>query len=151
MEESLKLLEYYKEKFDLEAVDANNLSPLILAYIGDSVYDTCVRHYVISHFHGNINKVNRKKVNMVCAKAQSDIVMHFLETDFLSEKEMDILRRGRNAKSVSRSKNASVQDYRRATGFEALIGYCYLMGEFERLIEIEAEGINYLCETENLH
>ena len=139
-------IKLYKEKLDLKAVDVQTTSPLILAYIGDCIYDFAVREYVVTHFPGSINAINRKKTEFVCAHAQSEIMGFIIAKEILTPEEMSIYRRGRNQKSVTHSKNSSIQEYRRATGFEALIGYLYLTEQYERLLEIEALGIHHLRE-----
>lgn len=150
MEESLNhFLEFYKQKMDLGAVDVNELSPLVLAYIGDAVYDLCIREYVLSHGSRQINKMNKHKTALVCARAQSELIGWLISENLLTEREIGIFKRGRNTKSVTHSKNSSIQDYRRATGFEALIGALYLEEELERMIELIAKGIEHLCDTKN--
>lgn len=139
-------IKLYKEKLDLKAVDVQTTSPLILAYIGDCIYDFAVREYVVTHFPGSINAINRKKTEFVCAHAQSEIMGFIIAREILTPEEMSVYRRGRNQKSVTHSKNSSIQEYRRATGFEALIGYLYLTKQYERLLEIESLGIKHLRE-----
>lgn len=110
-------------------------SPLVLAYIGDSVYEVYVRSRVIEeHEDMPAYKLHRQSIEYVKAHAQSNS-MEVLES-LLSEKELAVYKRGRNAKSATVPKNADLTDYRRATGFEALVGYLYLSGENERLEEI---------------
>lgn len=150
MEESLRIfLDFYKEKMDLKAVDVNELSPLVLAYIGDAVYDLCVREYVLSHGSRQINKMNKHKTELVCAHAQSELVTWLIGEGLLTEREIGMFKRGRNTKSVTHSKNSSIQDYRRATGFEALIGMLYLEEQLARMIELIARGIEHLCDMKN--
>lgn len=141
--------ELYKQKLNLKAVDVQTTSPLILAYIGDCVYDLAVREYVVSHYPGSVNSINRMKTEFVCAHAQSEIMGYMIGNDLLTDEEMSIYRRGRNQKSVTHSKNSSIQEYRRATGFEALIGYLYVTAQYERLIEFESMGINHLQELKD--
>ncbi len=110
-------------------------SPLVLAYIGDSVYEVFTRKKVLE---GNPNlpahKLHKENVKYVKAKAQSN-AMEKIEP-MLQESELAIYKRGRNAKSATVPKNADLTDYRRATGFEALIGFLELSGQHERLVEI---------------
>ena len=121
-----EIFKLYKEKLNLKAVDVQTTSPLILAYIGDCLYDLAVREYVVSNFPGVVNAVNQKKTTFVCAHAQSEIMGYLIGQGVLTDEEMSVYRRGRNQKSATHSKNSSIQEYRRATGFEALIGYLYL-------------------------
>lgn len=110
------------------------LSPLQLAYIGDAVYDLMVRTYLIGINNLSVNELHKESVKYVKAKAQADII-HYIE-DKLTEEEWNIVKRGRNAKSGSTPKNANLQDYKYATGFETLIGYLYLTGQNKRIMEI---------------
>ena len=117
-----------------DKLDIKEISPSVLAYVGDAVYEMYIRTYMVSHGGNNPHKLHRKSVGFVKAKAQSEILLAIYEE--LSEEEMDIARRGRNAKSGKIPKNADVSDYRHATGFEALIGYLYLTGKTTRLEDI---------------
>lgn len=110
-------------------------SPLVLAYIGDSVYEVFTRKKLLSQ-NPNLpaHKLHKENVKYVKAKAQSD-AMERIEP-ILTEQELAIYKRGRNAKSGTVPKNADLTDYRRATGFEALIGFLELSGQNERLLEI---------------
>lgn len=111
------------------------LSPLVLAYIGDSVYEMYVRNRIVSqHPDMPAYKLHKIAIKYVCAKAQSHSILA-LETE-LTDAECAVYKRGRNAKSATVPKNAEVVDYRRATGFEALVGYLYLNDEKQRLIHI---------------
>lgn len=110
------------------------LSPLQLAYIGDAVYDLMVRTYLIGISNLSVNDLHKESVEYVKAKAQADII-HSIE-DKLTEEEWNIVKRGRNAKSSSIPKNANLQDYKYATGFESLIGYLYLTEQNKRIMEI---------------
>ncbi|MGI6585666.1 MAG: Mini-ribonuclease 3 [Lutisporaceae bacterium] len=118
----------------LSLSDVKMLNPLVLAYAGDSVYDTFVRTLLVSGGHGQVAKLHKMSVEFVKAKAQADILGKINE--LLTPEEQDIVRRGRNTKSTTMPKNADVFDYRYATGFEALIGFLYLTGQIERLMEI---------------
>ncbi len=117
--------------------EPSQYAPLALAYIGDGVYELYVRNRVISENPDMpAHKLHLQSVKYVKAHAQSNSI-HALE-GILSEEEMAIFKRGRNAKSPTVPKNANLTDYRHATGFEALIGYLYLSGENERLNELMA-------------
>ncbi len=144
-----EMIKLYKEKLNIKAVDVQTTSPLLLAYIGDGLYDLAVREYMVSNFPGSVNAINHKKTTFVCAHAQSEIMGYFIGQELLTEEEMAVYRRGRNQKSQTHSKNSSIQEYRRATGFEALIGYLYLSEQYERMIELEARGIAHLQELED--
>jgi ribonuclease-3 family protein len=124
----------------LSASDVKMLNPLVLAYAGDSVYDTFVRTLLISGGHGQVAKLHKMSIEFVKAKAQADILGEINE--LLTPEEQDIVRRGRNTKSSTMPKNADMLDYRYATGFEALIGYLYLTGQIDRLMEVIRMVIN---------
>ena len=112
--------------------EARRLNPLQLALIGDGAYELFIRDYIISNnTELSAHKIHREAINYVKAKSQSDI-MHGIE-DLLTEEESYIYKRGRNAKSATVPKNADVRDYRMATGFEALVGYLYLINDEKRL------------------
>lgn len=113
----------------------SQFSPLALAYIGDGVYELFVRTKVIEE-HENLpaNKLHKKTVQYVKAHAQANSIDAMLT--HLTEDETAVYKRGRNAKSNTTPKNADMADYRKATGFEALIGFLYLSGENERLNEL---------------
>ena len=115
-----------------------SLNPLTLAYIGDAVYELYVREHIICEGEMSPGKMNRAAVGQVRAEAQSALVRR-LEPLF-TEEEADIYRRGKNAKSHTHAKHASLADYHRATGLEAVLGYLYLMGNQERLHQLLTEG-----------
>ena len=121
-----------------------NLSPLALAYVGDSIYDFRVRDYLCRRYQENLNRVNSRKTKLVCAKAQSDLMGYLIEEKLLTEEELSVYRRARNHKSQSHSKNSSITDYRRATGFEAFLGYLYYAGKIYRLISLVEKGLEHL-------
>ena len=125
---------YILEKFQKKQQDIRTYSPLTLAYIGDGVYDLVIRSLVVAEGNTQANHLHKKTSSMVKANAQSRMVEILLP--ILTEEETAVYKRGRNAKSPTMAKNATVSDYRRATGFEALMGYLYLNDEFERLLEL---------------
>lgn len=120
---------------NFEKGDVMALNPLVLAYIGDAVYEMFVRTMVIaSNPESTVHKMHVKSTEFVKAHAQFDILNRISPS--LTEEELNIVKRGRNSKSGFVPKNADVVEYRMATGFEALIGYLYLTGNNKRLIEI---------------
>lgn len=128
---------------------ASQYSPLVLAYIGDSVYEVYVRTRVIEeHSDMPAYKLHRLTVQYVKAHAQSDSMIEIEK--ILNEKEISVYKRGRNAKSATVPKNADLTDYRRATGFEALIGYLYLEQETDRLNEIMALAYETVCRKQDI-
>lgn len=130
-----------KERFHLPQVDVMTYSPLALAYIGDGIYDLIIRTIVVGQGNTKASKLHLATSRLVKAHAQSEM-MRLLEPE-LTEMERDIYRRGRNAKSPTMAKNATMTDYRRATGFEALMGYLYLTDQMDRiytLVELALTG-----------
>jgi ribonuclease-3 family protein len=123
-----------REVFSIEEQDIRTYSPLTLAYIGDGIFDLVIRSIVVDRGNTSANQLHRKTSRIVNAHSQA--VMAEALLDHLTEKEADIYRRGRNAKSHTMAKNATVSDYRSATGFEALMGYLYLTGQMERLLTL---------------
>lgn len=117
-------------------INPNELSPLTLAFIGDTVFDLLVREDIICDANRPANDLHNLAVKKVKASAQAEFAEKLMPN--LSEKEMSVFKRGRNAKSGHLPKNASQSDYHMATGFEALFGYLYLTGEIERIKELYA-------------
>lgn len=112
----------------------NELSPLTLAFIGDTVFDLLVRENLICEANRPANDLHNLAVQKVKASAQAAFVEKILP--YLTEKEVAVYKRGRNAKSGHLPKNASQSDYHKATGFESLIGYLYLSNEIERIKDL---------------
>lgn len=126
----------------------SQMNPLVLAFVGDSVFDLFIRSRLVMKKNESAHKLHVKATAYVKAAAQSRIAAAVL--DQLTEEEKAVFRRGRNAKSATIPKNADIQDYRRATAFEAVVGYLYLLGRNERLTQllnmaaeaIEQEGVH---------
>ena len=114
--------------------EVNQLSPLVWAYIGDCVYEVFIRTNLVNNSTAKPHRLHIETIKYVKAKAQADILARI--KDSLTEKEKEIVRRGRNAENHHVAKNASVAEYSKATAFEALIGYLYLTKQDERLKEI---------------
>lgn len=114
--------------------DTENLSPLTLAFIGDTVFDLFVREQLICRANRPVNALHSNATALVKASSQSRAMDKII--DSLSDKELTVFKRGRNAHTNHKAKNASDRDYHRATGLEALFGYLYLKGEIERLREL---------------
>ena len=132
---------YIREQFYIPKKDLKTYSPLTLAYIGDGIYDLVIRSVVVDRGNMGAGRLHQATSQLVKAHAQSEM-MHAIEPQ-LTEEEKDVFRRGRNAKSPTMAKNATMADYRRATGFEALMGYLYLKDEFERLVELVKCGLDH--------
>ena len=116
------------------------LSPQTLAFIGDTVYDMLAREYLVCEANRPVGELNKRKVKLVNCKTQSDAVKQLMSD--LTEDEVDVYKRGRNAFTKNTPKNADVADYHAATGIEALFGYLYLNGEINRLNELFEKIIN---------
>lgn len=142
MGESLSIYGILKDSFELKENDIRSYSPLTLAYIGDAVYEIIIRTIVVSDGNTQVNKMHKKSSNLVKAETQANIIKAIM--DDLSEEELGYYKRGRNAKSYTSAKNATISDYRMATGFEALIGYLYLTGQTNRMTDIVKMGMERL-------
>ncbi len=126
--------------FDAEKPDIKTYSPLTLAYIGDGIFDLVIRTLVVCGGNAPVNTLHGHTSHIVKASTQAAFAEAIEEE--LTEEEENVMRRGRNAKSHTTAKNASVHDYRIATGFEALMGYLYLKGETERMLYLIKLGLN---------
>lgn len=127
------------ELFHLEEQDIRSYSPLTLAYIGDAVYEIIIRTILVKKGNCPVNQLHHRASSLVKAAAQSEIIR--VIDPVLTEEERSVYKRGRNAHSGTMAKNASMGDYRRATGFEALVGYLYLQHEYGRILELVRLGI----------
>ena len=128
-----------KKLFELKDRDLRTYSPLTLAYIGDGVYELVIRTILVKKANCPVNRLHKKASSLVKASAQSGM-MEILEP-LLTEEEKSVYRRGRNAHSATMAKHATMADYRRATGFEALMGYLYLKEDFSRILELVHAGL----------
>ena len=138
----MSFLDEIKLDFKIEDVDINTYSPLTLAFIGDCVFDLVIRSVIVCRANRQPNKLHKLKANVVKAQTQSDMAKALMED--MTEEEAAVYKRGRNAHSFSSAKNASIQDYRRATGLEALVGYLYLLNRSDRILELISLGLRKL-------
>lgn len=138
-------LTYYKQCMKLEPVDAGAYSPLVLAYIGDAVYEVMIRIKMINQGSIQVNKLHKRSSELVKAGSQARLVK--LIEEMLTEEEHAVYKRGRNAKSATSAKNASIIDYRTATGLEALVGWLFLREEYDRLVYLISQGLEKMEET----
>lgn len=134
--------QYFKDAMGIKDVNPRNYSPLALAYIGDSIFDVMIRTMEVSRVNMQANKYHKHVSKIVCAQTQAKMILAMEER--LTEEERDVFRRGRNAKSYTKAKNASTIDYRNATGYEALLGYLYLKEDFKRLTDVVKMGLEVL-------
>ncbi len=139
MEESISLLQAIKQTFACGEQDVRTYSPLTLAYIGDGIYELIIRSVVVERGNCSNHDLHKKTVHYVKAQAQADMIAVLQEE--LNQEEEAVYKRGRNAKFYTMAKNASLSDYRNATGFEALLGYLYLTDQIPRMLDLIKKGI----------
>ena len=133
---------FIRERFNIKKQDIRTYSPLTLAYIGDGVFDLIIRTVVVDKGNTSPNELHRHTSSIVKAHTQALMAEALMEG--LTEEEHDVYRRGRNAKSFTTAKNATVADYRKATGFEALMGYLYLEDRFDRAVYLSRRALDLL-------
>jgi len=117
-------------------MDVLQVNVLVLAYLGDSIYENYVRRYLISKNISNVNDLQHEAINYVSAVSQAKYLRKMLDNNILSNDEIDIVKRARNYKTTSHPKSCDIITYKNATGLEALIGYLDLCGKLERIDEI---------------
>ena len=136
-----------KEKFEIHhEVDIRTVNPLTLAYIGDGIYELVVRSVMVARTNSKAGLLHRQTSHLVKAEAQAKMIDLLLP--MLTDEEESVYPRGRNAKSATTAKNASVRDYRKATGFEALMGYLYLQDHTDRILELTKYAIDHYHPSE---
>ena len=138
----MKIDSYIKEQFGIKDVDIRTYLPLTLAYIGDGIFDIVIRSVVVGKGNTKASQLHKHTSSIVKAHTQA-VMIEALEPH-LTKEEADIYRRGRNAKSPTMAKNATMADYRKATGLEALMGYLYLSDDFERVVELTKLGVQLI-------
>lgn len=139
MEENISLLEEIHQGFGECDIDIRTYSPLTFAYIGDAIFEMVIRTLIVERGQRAANTLHKHTTKIVCARTQAAIVEAIMED--MTQEEQDIYRRGKNTKLHSSAKNASLSDYRKATGFEAVCGYLYLSGNTKRIVELVKLGI----------
>ena len=142
METSLSTLQQIKECFACQEGDVRAYSPLTLAFIGDCIFDLIIRTVIVERGNRAPDGLHKSKSRIVKAETQAAMIEALM--DELTEDEKGFYRRGRNAKSYTTAKNASIGDYRKATGFEALLGYLYLTDQMSRILELTKKGLALL-------
>ena len=133
---------FMQDLMQMREADVREYSPLALAYLGDAVFDLVIKSLVLNQGNKPVQKLHKETSRIVQASAQSKMMRVIQEQ--LTEEEHQVYKRGRNSKTISPAKNQSVTDYRRATGFEALIGYLYLKREYRRMLELIKIGLGGL-------
>lgn len=136
--------ELMARELKLRDMDLCTYSPLVLAYIGDAVYELFIRTRVVNQGSMQVSKMHKKSAELVKAQTQASLVRSLGEE--LTLEELAVYKRGRNAKTVTMAKHATMADYRMATGFEALVGYLYLTGRYERLLHLVHMGLEKMGE-----
>lgn len=142
MEENLSIINELHKRQGEPQIDLRTYSPLTLAYIGDAVYEMVMRTIVVERGQQAVHALHKQTTQLVCAKTQADIAEALM--DVMTDAEQDIYRRGKNSKINSSAKNMSLEDYRKATGLEAVCGYLYLQGETSRVVELLTQGLERL-------
>jgi ribonuclease-3 family protein len=149
MDESLKKDSFWEQSRDkafellnLKPVDIRTYSPLSLAFIGDGVYELIIRTIIVHQGSVQVHKLNNRSSQWAKATTQCQLAKKIEE--YLTEEEYAVFRRGVNAKPHSKAKNASVREYLEATGLEALIGYLYLTGQYERMLYLVKTGMDLM-------
>lgn len=117
-------------------MDTREINILVLAYLGDTVYENYIRSFLIKKGIGNVNDLQKEAVNYVSARSQAKYLQEMIDSDFLSEEEVSVVKRARNYKTTSHPKNCDIITYKYATGLEALIGYLRLETKDNRISEI---------------
>ena len=137
-----ELLDQIKTEFQCGKVDIRSYSPLTLAFLGDCVFEIIIRTVIVERGNRPPNRLHKDKAKIVNAATQARMI-EVLEEE-LTEEERNVYHRGRIAKSYTSAKNASITDYRKATGLEALCGYLYLQGRMDRVLELVKNGLHKL-------
>ena len=117
-------------------MQVKEINVLVLAYLGDTIYENYVRKYLIGKGIGNVNDLQKESVNYVSAKSQAKYLQEMMDKNFLSDNEITVVKRARNYKTTSHPKNCDIVTYKYATGLESLIGYLDLEGKKDRIDEI---------------
>ena len=118
------------------------VSSLVLAYLGDSVYENYIRLFLIQKGINHVKKLQEESLNYVSAKSQARIIHKLINDDFFNQKELEIIKRTRNSKTNSHPKNTDIITYKEATSLEAIIGYLKLENNIERIEELMNKIIN---------
>lgn len=142
MEENLNLLQMIQTAFPTTKQDIRTYSPLALAYVGDCVFELIIRTVIMELGNKQPEKLHKQAVKYVNAGTQAKLFKIWEEE--LTEEEKDYIRRGRNARSYTKAKNATTSDYRKATGVETLYGYLYLTDQLPRAVELLRSGLEKL-------
>lgn len=124
-------------------MNVKEINVLVLAYLGDTIYEDYIRKFLISLGINNVNELQKRAVDYVSAKSQAKFITKMIDEELLNNEEIDVFKRARNYKSSSHPKNCDIITYKYATGLEALIGYLELSDNHSRIDEI----MNYILEV----
>ena len=136
------IFEIIKQNMNLDDIDTVNYSPLTFAFVGDAVYEVVIRTMIVDEANRSANDLHKESSNY--AKASTQAKLSEILMDDFDEEELSVFKRGRNAKINTKAKNASLSDYKKATGFEAVVGYLYLEGKTDRMLELIKKGLEKL-------
>ena len=117
-------------------MNTNQINTLVLAYLGDSVYELLIRDYFVKNGINKVNSLQKEVTNYVSAKSQSKYVQYLIDNKYLNEEEINIVKKGRNAKVNSHPKNTDILTYKWATALETLFGYLYIKEDSNRINEL---------------
>lgn len=117
-------------------MNVDEVNVLVLAYLGDTIYENYVRKYLILKGISNVNDLQKESINYVSAKAQCSYIRDMIDNNFFNEEELSVIKRARNNRSNSHPKNCDIITYKYATGLEALIGYLSLINNTKRIDDI---------------
>jgi len=131
---------YYDKMIMVKLMNINEVNVVTLAYLGDAVYEVYIRNYLINNGIAKVLDLQKEAIKYVSAKSQCKILNYLIDNEFLSNEELEVVKRGRNYKRETHPKNTDIITYKMSTGFESLIGYLYLDNKVTRIDEI----INYV-------
>ncbi len=140
-ESFVEVINYFTDSLKIDNLSKYDYSSLSLALMGDAIYDLFIRYYVMSFGDDKVNNIHGKKSFFVKAKSQAQFIDYY--KDQLTEEEYEVYRRGRNKKSNTAAKNSTIVEYRKSTGFEALLGYLFIKNDYQRIITIIDESIKF--------
>lgn len=147
MQESL-FLDRIKSELETGEQDIKSYSPLVFAYIGDCVYELIIRCKLVLDANEQVQKLHKKATSLVKAETQARIIVAVM--DELEEDEVAVYKRARNAKQHTTPKNGKLGEYHKATGFEAVVGYLYLLGREDRILYLVKRGLDSLNEADEV-
>jgi len=135
----ITFLDKIKSELETGEQDIRSYSPLVFAYIGDCIYELVIRCKLVLEANEQVQKLHKKATSLVKAEAQARIVLSIM--DELTEEEVAVYKRARNAKPHTTPKNGKLGDYHKATGFEAVMGYLYLTNQEDRILYLIKTGL----------